>query len=1418
MAVLRPRGTKTASLPLDVQIETRQKCRFPQSNQLTTVLRDNDGTLLIEIKLQGFDMSWTSTVDERYAGGYLSYSAGSYDAPYATTTAYKLAPRVYAYGALIPTSYAKDKDAYSLGILTPGTYAAFTSGYNWDYSNLIFASTPSAINLHDPTGAIVLTNSLGSLYFTVYQTGTFYISVEGSNYSSSEYSLVYTPNYVGNVTLDLAGTKAVGSTLNVNYSITDINGATNITPSYQWARSSDGSNWTIISGATSSSYTIQIGDADKYLRVGFSYTDNDGFWESFFSVATPKITPDTIRPTLNDVYPTNNSLASIAQNIEFSFSENIQKGTGSIRLEKTNGSLVESFDIASSKNILIENSKLILNPTSDLDYATQYVVKIDNSAIADASGNTYLQSGVYNFTTVSRPSSASPSPTSFPLTSDNLIDGMTNGYKWLLSSNKTIDWSISYGFGGEYWTDPKTVEKYVNDALSIYSYYTDIKFNYLGYFSNPATAAAYGSDINISMDAGVKIPLFTNSAVWAIGFFPNAQYDSDSTIGYVGAYGDIYLNLNSQANYLSSYEPGSAGWSLLIHELGHTLGLKHPHDDGGTGRPTFSDIGLANLNIDWATVMSYNDTADFNLLSWDPATPMILDVLALQYLYGKNETTNAGNTVYDLTESNLYLTIYDSSGVDELSANNATSPWTIFLPNTLLTNKVDTKVGFAAPTSDLINTPHTIDWLAGDIENVTGSKFNDYILGNDLPNIINGGLGDDTINGGKGKDVLIGDAGTDTAEFSYAYTNYTVQYINYSEYPGYTYTYKITLKSNSENQSLLIGFENIKFADGTYTLSVVAPPDTTAPSAITFSPADEATAVAVGSNIVVTFSENIQRGAGNIVLKTSDGTTVATYAQASSNVSISGNTLTINPTADLNYSAGYKVEFAAGSVQDLAGNDYAGTTTYNFTTLAESTAAKSALIETDEDTTKTGSLGGTDVSGRILTFTTVSTPSHGTVTINATTGAYTYTPNKDFNGTDSFAYKVNDGNVDSAAAIVLITVNAINDAPQAATVNTSSDEDTVKIGTLIGNDIDGNTLTFAKASDPSHGTVTINSTTGAYTYTPASNYNGTDSFSFKVNDGFVDSAPAIVSINVNAINDAPTVKAPLTDVQISETRSLTLSVPDSTFSDIDDFTLTYSAKLANSDVLPNWMHFNVSDHTFTISPGVDVVGTTAEIFTVEVNATDSGGLQVNDTFDVLVRPSGYDIRANVTFWKSNSTGQMPNLSGVSLAKGKESGTTTTQTEIILSNVEDTEGADDGFMSLSPKAPSPVNAKSAVNLTDVLATLKVYLGKLLPETYSSPLKYLAADFDANGTVELTDVLSLLKYYLGKPTTVAPSWVFVDAADFTSDGKSFMSASNQNLSKTDAVPHPIDQLFDSGHETIQIIGVLRGDVDGSWSASL
>jgi methionine-rich copper-binding protein CopC len=126
--------------------------------------------------------------------------------------------------------------------------------------------------------------------------------------------------------------------------------------------------------------------------------------------------------------------------------------------------------------------------------------------------------------------------------------------------------------------------------------------------------------------------------------------------------------------------------------------------------------------------------------------------------------------------------------------------------------------------------------------------------------------------------------------------------------------------------------------NSTWNFTTVAPADTTPPTASSFSPADNATGVGVGDNLVINFSEAIQKGTGNLVIKKlSDNSVVETIAVTAANVTVSGSQLTINPTADLGSGTDYYVEIANGAITDIAGNNYAGITgnsTWNFTTVA----------------------------------------------------------------------------------------------------------------------------------------------------------------------------------------------------------------------------------------------------------------------------------------------------------------------------------------------------------------------------------------------------------------------------------------------------------------------------------------------------
>jgi len=139
------------------------------------------------------------------------------------------------------------------------------------------------------------------------------------------------------------------------------------------------------------------------------------------------------------------------------------------------------------------------------------------------------------------------------------------------------------------------------------------------------------------------------------------------------------------------------------------------------------------------------------------------------------------------------------------------------------------------------------------------------------------------------------------------------------------------------------------------------------------------------------------------------------------------------------------------------------------------------------------------------------------------------------------------------------------------------------------------------------------------------------------------------------------------------------------------------------------------------------------------------------------------------------------------------------------------------VAASVTTPFASKVDAGITLTDVLATLKVYLGRELPSDYASPFNMVAADFDANGVVNLSDVLGLLKYYLGRTSAGAavPTWAFVDAADVVSvNGQSkIMNASGGYVSKTDVHLDPVS--FTDAATPVHMIGVIRGDVDGSWA---
>jgi VCBS repeat-containing protein len=275
----------------------------------------------------------------------------------------------------------------------------------------------------------------------------------------------------------------------------------------------------------------------------------------------------------------------------------------------------------------------------------------------------------------------------------------------------------------------------------------------------------------------------------------------------------------------------------------------------------------------------------------------------------------------------------------------------------------------------------------------------------------------------------------------------------------------------------------------------------------------------------------------------------------------------------------------------------------------------------DEDTplivtATTGVLANdTDPESDALTSILGTTTVHGTLTFN-TNGGFTYLPAANFFGTDTFTYRASDGQSQSNIATVTIHVNPVNDAPVAVADSSITNEDTPVVIVALSNDsdVENDPLVPSLVTGPTHGTAVLNANK-TFTYTPAANFNGTDSFTYKINDGQADSNTVAVSLTVVPVNDAP--------VAVNDTATTSQDTPvtinlvaNDTDVDQDPLTISTVSSPSNGSVVIN------NNGAVTYTPNAGFTGADTFNYTIQdgQGGTSSASALVTVTPVVVNRP------------------------------------------------------------------------------------------------------------------------------------------------------------------------------------------------------
>ncbi len=637
------------------------------------------------------------------------------------------------------------------------------------------------------------------------------------------------------------------------------------------------------------------------------------------------------------------------------------------------------------------------------------------------------------------------------------------------------------------------------------------------------------------------------------------------------------------------FELGQFGFNLILHELGHVLGLRHPWEQ-------YHQLS-GELNHTAYTVMAYGVETPGKY----PQSPRALDIAAAQYLLGAPRSSS-GDDIIRIDPRDTFLAVVgDRGGMDLLEMSDHTAAITLEL-----------QPGSMGRMGGGQNNLHIAYGTV--IERVKVGSGDDRLTGWTGPETLEGGAGRDTLIGGPGDDVLAGGIGLDTAAYSGVRSQYTITW------QSDTMSFRVV--SASDGSDTLTGIDRLQFADGEFPASALRAGANSAP---TLSGTAALSTAAVDQPFTVTWTML----AGALQEADADGDAVSFIVS-----SVQGGTLTkggspVVPGLTV-VSEGAALVWAPPP-QALGMQPAFSLRGTDLTATSAQTAQVNVLVAhppvlTAPLVNRNVNLGSTlqfslasdafrDADSAVLTYNATRSdgaPLPAWLSFDASTRTFSGTPAAGDLGVLSVKVVASDGSL-AASAVFGVAVTKSNGAPVGADIAAATNEDTpLSTGLNWANDPDGDPVTYAKASDPAHGTVSVGPT-DRFTYLPNPNFFGTDSFTHTVTDDKGALNTYTVTITVHSRNDAPELTLPLADQNALAGAAFSYIFPANTFTDVDSAALTYTATRADGSALPAWLSFNAGTRTFSGTPASGDFGTVS----VKVTASD-GSLWASDVFDVVV--------------------------------------------------------------------------------------------------------------------------------------------------------------------------------------------------------